>query len=160
MFESPEFWVAISFFVTASLLARPLVKRIGGALDARNRQIAAELAQARGLREEAAELLASAQQRRAEAQAEAHAILAQAEDEARRIRQQAERDGAAAITRRQQQAVDKIARAEAEALGEVRKTAAEIAVAATKKLLVDAMDQTRGDRLIDAAIEELPRRLG
>ena len=60
---------------------------------------------------------------------------------------------------RERIALERIARADAEALKEVRETAVDIAIAATRKLIADNLDATRGGALIDAAIAEMPRRL-
>ena len=56
-------------------------------------------------------------------------------------------------------AMAKIDQAEAQALAEVREAAVELAVAATRTMLVDNLDRARGDALIDTAIGELRRKL-
>ncbi len=54
---------------------------------------------------------------------------------------------------------DKIARAEAEALQQVREIAVDVAVAATRELIADKLDEDRKRALVDAAIDELPDKL-
>ena len=65
----------------------------------------------------------------------------------------------ASLRRREQLAMDKIAQAEADALQAVRNTAVDVAVAATRKLLTDRLDDAAATGLIDQAIAELPQRL-
>ena len=110
-------------------------------------------------REEAQALLAAYQDKQRDAEREAADILAHAEAEAERLRAEAEQELAAAVRRRTDAAMAKIDQAEAQALAEVREAAVELAVAATRTMLVDNLDRARGDALIDTAIGELRRKL-
>ena len=139
--------------------------RVGGArpgvegLDARAARIKAQLDEAEKLREDAQSLLAEYQRKQNAAAEEAAGIVAQAKSEAERIREQAQADLEQALKRREQQAVEKIAQAEAEALGEVRNQAVDLAMAASRRLLVDNLDEERAARLVDEAIKDLSDRL-
>ena len=53
IFSSPEFWVAVAFFVFVGALFKPGSRLITGALDARADRIRAQLDEAQRLREEA-----------------------------------------------------------------------------------------------------------
>jgi F-type H+-transporting ATPase subunit b len=75
------------------------------------------------------------------------------------VRAKAETELAAALKRREQQALDRIAQAEAQALAEVRNLAADLAVAATQKILTEKLDPAKAQSLVSDAIAELPRRL-
>ncbi|MGB8276004.1 MAG: F0F1 ATP synthase subunit B [Alphaproteobacteria bacterium] len=158
-FASPEFWVAIAFVLFVAATFRPLKKVIVGALDARAAKIRSEIEEAARLREEANSALAAYQRKQREAVKEAEEIVAFAEREASQIKAKAEEELNAALARREQMALDRIAQAQAHALQEVRNLAVEVAVAATKRLLVQNLDQTRADALTAAAIEELPKKL-
>jgi F-type H+-transporting ATPase subunit b len=63
------------------------------------------------------------------------------------------------MKRREQQALDRIAQAEAQALADVRNLAADLAVAATQKILTENLDPAKAEALVSDAIAELPRRL-
>ena len=90
---------------------------------------------------------------------EAEDIVAHAKDEAKRMREAAEAKLEQSLERREQLAVEKIKAAEAKALSEVRGQMIDLAVAATRKLIEDNMDQATGKKLVGEAIEEIPARL-
>lgn len=110
-------------------------KTIFGALDKRAEAIAAELEQAKNLREEAAKALASAERAQAEADKEAEAIIAQAKTDADAMMADARKDLADRLARREASAEQRIARAAQEAEEEVRRAAADAATAAAKEIL-------------------------
>ena len=56
-------------------------------------------------------------------------------------------------------AVDRIAQAESATIAEVRNMAAELAVDATRRLIVERLDDAKAAELVDAAIQELPGKL-
>lgn len=76
----------ILFFVVLFYFKVP--GSLGSRLDDRAQKIADELEDARRMREEAQELLASYQRRQREAETEAETIVSQAKKEAKRIREQ------------------------------------------------------------------------
>jgi len=159
MFESPEFWVAIAFVIFVAALARKLVAMVRAALDARSARIEGELDEARRLREEAQDLLASYQRRQREAVKEAEGILAQAREDAETIRTNAGAELQAALARRREQALDKIARAEAMAVQEVRAAAADLAFRATRRLIGEAMDAGRDAKLVAETLDTIAKKL-
>jgi F-type H+-transporting ATPase subunit b len=158
-FGQGETWVAITWIIVVVLLAKPVFRGISAALDMRAEKIRARIEEAERLRAQAQELLASYQKKQRDALKEAEAIVAQAKAEADRIAAQAAIDLDELIKRREQQAVERIAQAEAEALREVRNTAVDIAINATRKLIVAHMGGDHASALIDAAIKDLPARL-
>ncbi len=159
MFESPEFWVAIAFVIFVAALARKLLATVRAALDARSARIEGELDEARRLREEAQDLLASYQRRQREAVKEAEGILAQAREDAETIRTNAGAELQAALARRREQALDKIARAEAMAVQEVRAAAADLAFRATRRLIGEAMDAGRDAKLVAETLDTIAKKL-
>ena len=82
-------------------------------------------------------------------------IVAHARVEAERMAQEAGEKLTDAIKRREQQATDKIAQAEADAIAAVRNAAVDIAIAATRRILAEKMDEKEQAALIDQAIGEL-----
>lgn len=155
-----ELVVAIGFalFVGAAIYyGAP--KWIAAALDKRGERIAAEIAEAVRLKEEALALLASFERKRAEAQAEAEAIVAQAHAEAERIAGEAHARISEFIQRRTKQAEEKISLAESQAAAEVRAAAADAAVKAAAEVLKGEAHGAFGAALIDQSIAELKTRL-
>ncbi|MFV3075783.1 F0F1 ATP synthase subunit B [Niveispirillum fermenti] len=159
MLQDSNFWYAVAFLIFILGVAKLAGRSILSGLDERGRRIAAELEQAQKLREDAQAALAQFQRKQRDALKEAEAIVAQAREEAARISTQAATDLEAALKRREQQAMDKIAQAEAQAVQQVRDLAVDIAVHATEKLLVENIDEVRGNLLVESAIKELPAKL-
>lgn len=154
-----EFWVLVAFVLFVGFMVWKARKALVGGLDSRAARIKAEIDEAQRLREEAHALLAEYQKKQREALGEAQAMVKQAEEEGKRVRAKAETELTAALKRREQQALDRIAQAEAQALSEVRNLAADLAVAATQKILVEKLDAAKAQSLVSDAIAELPRRL-
>ncbi|MEC9165890.1 MAG: F0F1 ATP synthase subunit B, partial [Pseudomonadota bacterium] len=90
MFSDPTFWVAVGFAIFVVAAGRPIMAKIGGALDNRAAEIAGKLEEAKNLREEAQTVLANYQRLQRDAATEAEAILAHASEEAERLRAAAE----------------------------------------------------------------------
>ncbi len=132
LLHEPEFWVGVGFVLVIALLVwKGVPGMIGKMLDSRAAVIAAELAEARRLRDEALALMA----------AESRAGLK------------------SQIERRAQAAQDKIAQAEAAAMNEIRALAANAAAGAAEKLIAARMDEKRAAQLIENSIKDLGGKL-
>lgn len=158
MFADPTFWVAISFIVFIALMVKP-AKKVLGTLDKRAGRIKEQIEEAEKLREDAQHLLAEYQRKQRQAIEEAGQILAHARAEATRHREQTAQALDTALKRRERQALDRIAQAEAQAVDEVRQAAADIAVAATRRLLESSLDDAKRAEMIESAIKELPQKI-
>ena len=128
-------------------------------LDKRAADIAAELEQAKKLREEAQQLLAEYQRKRNEAEEEAKSIVAAAEKEASALREEARQKTEDYVTRRTALAEQKIKQAETEAVNEVRASAVELAVAAAEKVMADKVDAKKAGDLFKSSLGELKNQL-
>ena len=159
MLSSPEFWVAIGFVLLVGSIFRPVNRSLGGMLDARSRKIKETLDEASRLREEAQHLLAEYQRKQRDATRETEETVERAMEECDRVSEAATAKLEQALERRTQLALEKIAQAEAAALREVQETSVDIAIAATRKLLADGVDETGARALVDEAIAELPAKL-
>lgn len=155
-----DFVVSIAFLVFIGILFYFKVPgMIGGMLDKRAEGIAAELDEARKLREEAQTVLASYERKQREVQGQADQIVEHARQEASLAAEQAKQEIASSIARRLQAAEDRIASAEAGALRDVRDRATEIAIAAASSVIAGQMDGTQADKLIDDAIATVDAKL-
>lgn len=86
IFADSAFFVLVAFAIVIFIFARAgLHRMIASGLDKRSQKIADELDEARRLREEAQELLATYQRRQRAAEEEAQGILAQAKKDAQRF---------------------------------------------------------------------------
>lgn len=159
LFMTPQFWVLIGFVIFAGIVIRPVMRGITAALDGRAESIRTSLDEARALYEEAQHLLAEYQRKQREAAREVDDIVAHARIEAERMVRESEEKLAETMARREQLAKDKIAQAEVDAVAAVHNAAVDIAIAATRRILAEKMDEGQQAALIDQAISDLPNRL-
>lgn len=159
-FGNSDLMVAFSTFLFLALMWYLGVhKLIGKALDDRATKIQGELDEARRLREEAQSLLASYEKKQKEVQTQVDHIVSTAKSEAERAAVEAKADLERSIARRLKGAEDQIASAEAAAVKEVRDTAISVATRAAAAVIAQKMTDQTGDALIDAAIQDVGKRL-
>jgi len=159
LLHEAEFWVLVAFVIFVAGVWKPMRRAIDGALDARANRIAAELDEARRLRDEAEALLAEYQQKQREAEGDAQAIIAHAKEEAELLAARAQQDLQQALERRTRLAEERITQAEAKAVDEIRAAAVDVAIAAARDVIAGGLDENRRAALVDAAITALPQAL-
>nr|WP_299437681.1 F0F1 ATP synthase subunit B [uncultured Rhodospira sp.] len=158
-FSHAETWVLVAFVIVVGFVIVKFGGTVVRALDSRAERIRAKLDEARTLREEAQGMLAEYEQKHKEAMQTADEIVEHARVEADRLRRQAKDDLEESIGRRERQAEERIAQAEAQAVREVRAQMVTVAVAAAERIIAERMDDRHQAALVDAAIDDLPRRL-
>ncbi|NJO54472.1 MAG: ATP F0F1 synthase subunit B [Bacteroidales bacterium] len=160
MIDSPEFWVAVAFFIFFGILGYFKVHKVMVAsLDSRAARISTEIAEATRLREEAEKVLADYKRREQEAHAEADAIIGYARQEAERIAAEGKAKVEEFVARRTKLAESKIAQAEAQAMVEVRTIAAEAAAKAAERILVQEVKGKLADDLIGNGLAAVKARM-
>lgn len=158
--HNTNFIVLLAFIVFLAVLVYFKVPgMVGGLLDKRAEGIAAELAEARSLREEAQTILASYERKQKEVAEQAEHIVAHAKKEAAEAAEAAKADLKSSIARRIAAAEDQIKSAENAAVKEVRDTAVSVAIGAAKDLIAQKMTAADGNKLIDAAIGDVETHL-
>jgi len=155
----PKFWVALSIVVFFLLAMRPIGRLLAKALDARSAQIAADLAEARRLREEAQAMLDLYKKKQQESLKEAESLLAQAKVDAAQMAEHAEAELKSALDKRMKLASERIAQSEAKALQDVQNHVVDIAIAAARTLIREHLERSGGKDLIRQAAQELERKL-
>jgi len=158
-YESTTFLVAAAFILFFVIFGKKMGAAIGGMLDERSQKISDQLDEARRLREEAQELLASFEKKQHEALEEAKSIVTAAKDEAERLAAEAAAQLEHNLQRSEQLATDRINQAQAQAVAEVKDMAVEIAVDAAKRMLTSDVSAAKADALIDDAIKDLDGKL-
>ncbi|MFZ1429757.1 MAG: F0F1 ATP synthase subunit B [Geminicoccaceae bacterium] len=154
-----ELTLLVCLIILVVLIWKPVKKAVLGALDARADKIRSELEEAQRLHEEAKSLLAKYQRQLHEGEKLAADILAQAETQQRRFEEKMRADYDLAVKRRTELAVERIAQEEAQAVQEVRSRAADLAIRATRRLLVDKIGNAEAKSLVQGAIGEVGRKL-
>ena len=159
IYTSPAFWVAVAFIIFVIIFAKPAWKFTITALDGKINQIEASIEEATNLREEAQDLLASYKRKLADAEKEAEAIIGQAREEATTLKLQMAKDLEVSLNRREKLALDRISQAENDATVEVRAMITDIALSATRQLLIENINDAKADDLINASIKDLSNKL-
>lgn len=158
--RNTDFIVALGLIVFIGILVYYKVPAlIGGMLDKRAEGIRSELDEARKLREDAQELLASYERKQREVKDQAERIRTQAREDAEAAAKQAKADLETSIARRLAAAEDQLAAAEARAIRDVRDRAVAVAIAAARDVIAAQMTAADGNKLIDDAIETVDSRL-
>ena len=147
------FWVAVALFAFLAILFKFGVPgMIVGALDKRGLQVQAELDEAKRLRKDAEDLLASFTARKALAEKEADDIIANAEIEAKNLAAESKAKMDDFISRRTKQAELKIAQAEEQAITDVKASAANLAIKASSMIIAS---NNLGDGLVAKGISQI-----
>lgn len=158
--SNTDFVVLLAFlFFVGILVYFKVPARLLGMLDSRAVVIKAELAEARALRDEAKELLASYDRKSREVQEQSARIIATAKEEALAAAAQAKADLKVTIARRLAAATDRIASAEASAVREVRERAVTVAIATASDLLKRQMTAETASASLDDAIVQVGAKL-
>ena len=158
--RNTDFVVLLGFLVVVGLLLYFRVPTlIAGMLDRRAEGIRRDLAEARSLREEAQQLVASFEQRRREVSDQAARIVAEAREQAQLASVKAQEDAARAVQRRIASAEEQIAAAQAKAIREVKDQAASVAIAAARDVLTQQLTPADQARLVDQSIATVGAKL-
>lgn len=158
--RNSDFVVLIAFLLFIGVLVYFKVPgMLGGLLDKRAETIRAELEEARKLREEAQELRASFERKKAEVKEQAERIVAKAKADAETAAKQARAELEATIARRLRAAEDQIGAAEAAAVRAVRDQAIAVSVSASAELIAKNLSAEDAAKLIEQSIGTVDARL-
>jgi len=158
--STPEFWVAVSFFLFLGLVFYFGVhKKIAAALDDRSALIAKEIEEAKHLREEAEKVLADYRRKQGDAAEEADDIVRLAAKEAETFAAETSRNMKEQFERRMKLAEDKIGRAEADAVRDVRAAAADAAIAAAQMVITAQLTPETAGKLVTQGIDAAKSKL-
>jgi F-type H+-transporting ATPase subunit b len=158
--SNTNFVVLIAFLLFVGVLIYYKIPGLlMGLLDKRAVQIRAELDEARAVREEAQQLLASFERKSRDVVEQAERIVKHAKEEAGNVAEEAKVALAKSLERRLKAADEQIANAEAAAVKEVRDSAVQIAVAAAGDVIAKSMTTADANSRIDAAIKVVEDKL-
>ena len=158
-YTGPAFWVAIAFLCFVIIFTKPIWKFATSALDKKIKAIEDSIEESAKLREDAQDLLAKYKRKLSDAEVEAQNIISEAREDAGALKDKLTRELEATLERKEKQAMERISQAENEAREEFRTITADLAIAATRQVLFEQIEQSKADELIDEAITELPDRL-
>jgi F-type H+-transporting ATPase subunit b len=152
-------WVAISSAIFVVLVLKLAGAKIAAALDAKIAQIRAEIETAERLKAEAQALLADFQQKQRDAEKTAADIIEAARKSAEGVHKMAEADLAESMARREAQLAERLKRIEEKAIADIQNHAADLAMQATREIVVKTLDEKAGGKLVDQAISSVAKYL-
>ena len=143
------FWLVVTFVILLGLMWTIALPRIGRGLEQRQKHIDDDLSEAEKFKQGAEEAIKAYEASLAEARAEAHKLLAetQAELDKQAADQRTRLD--AELADKQAQAESRIREAREQALSSVREVAAEVARAATERLIGVEPSQDAANAAVD-----------
>ncbi len=159
IYASPAFWVAVAFAIFVLILAKPIWSFTIRTLDGKINEIEASIEEATNLKEEAQDLLARYKRKLSGAEKESEDIIARAREDAVALKAQMNQDLEFSLNRREKLALDRISQAENDATEEVRAMVIDVALSATRQLLIENIDEKKVDDLINTSITDLSNKL-
>lgn len=153
-FISQVFWLLVTFVALYLIMWRFVLPKIGDLLQERQERIDDDLQRAEGLRDDAAKALEAYEKAIAEGREKAQAVLRAAAEKS--AAEAAERSAAlvARLTEESDAAEQRINAARDEALGNVQAVAAEVARAATSRLIDADVPENDAQNAVAAAVRE------
>lgn len=152
-------WIGVAFVLTLVLIIKYLMPMINKGLDARADKIRDQLEQAKRLRAEAQELLATYQRQQESSLKQAEEILATAKRDAADLRARAAEELKQNLERRTQQAKERIARAESEAVAQIRNEIIESATRMAHEMIAARMSGQSDDPSVARAVAAIERQI-
>lgn len=151
-YESPEFWVGLSFVAVVVLLARPVGRLLNVMLNKRIDGIANRITEVQKLNEDAQKLLAEYEKKYLNAEKEARNILKKSEREIEFLKNERLKKLENEMSIKQKEAESRIKAAQDEALREITELTSDLTIAALKKALEQNLSEKTQDQLIDESI--------
>jgi F-type H+-transporting ATPase subunit b len=159
LFHNTTAWVALSFVLLVALLVKTAGSKINAVLDDKIALIKAEIETAERLKAEAQALLADFQEKQRDAEKAAAEIIEAARKSAEGVHKMAEADLAESMERREAQLADRLKRIEEKAIADIQDHAADLAMQATREIVVKTLDEKTGGKLVDQAISSVAKYL-
>lgn len=148
-------WLGASFLIFLFIVWKMGKDAFLRMVDAKIEKIRSEIATAESLRIESQELLAQYERKHRDAVQEAETIIKNAQKSAQQIKAQAEKDLDETMARREKQLAERLERMQQNAIAEIQQHAANLAIQATKEIIIDNMDKKVSEKLIDQSIKDV-----
>jgi F-type H+-transporting ATPase subunit b len=156
-FANAQNWVLLSFIIFVFLAYKLGRSSVLNALDSHIDKARTDVEDAEKLRVEAQELLSDYQRLKSEATTEAESIVKVAAQHAEKIKSNAVKSLDTELARREEQLKERLSNMEAQAFEEMRHYAADLAVKATREIIIENIDSKKAKSLNDKAIAEVTK---
>jgi F-type H+-transporting ATPase subunit b len=153
-FPSQIFWLVLTFVGLFLFLRQVALPKVTETLEARRKKIEGDLEKAAALKSDAEKALAQYQAAVAKSREEAQALLRKVGDEAQAKATAAQDALAQKLAQQIKGAEDRIAAARKTALANIERVSAELAQAATERLIGVTVDAAAAQSAVGAAIKE------
>jgi len=153
-FSDTHNWVLISFLLFVALAYKMGRGSVTSALDSHIETARKDVEEAENLRVEAQELLSEYQRMKRETASDAEEVIKTAEEHAQKIREKASKELDAELARREEQLKERLSLMESQAIEEMRAYAADLAIKATREIIIDNIDSKKAKSLNDQAISD------
>lgn len=154
-FSDSHSWVLLSFILFVALAFKFGRASVTAKLDGYIAAARNDVEEAERLRVEAQELLSKYERLKRETSADAENVIKTAKEHAVKIREKAEKELEAELARREEQLKERLSLMENQAIEEMRIYAADLAIKATREIIVENIDSKKAKALNDKAIEEI-----
>jgi F-type H+-transporting ATPase subunit b len=148
-------WTIITFLVVLMILRFTAWKPLLAALTSREEKVRSSLEQAEKARQDAQHLLDENQRQLARAEEQSQRIIREGREMGEKLKVEIVEKANASSRHMIEQAKDEISREKEKALTQLRTEVADLAIAATGKLLDANLDTPKQRQLLDAAIREV-----
>lgn len=152
-------WVALSFVLFAILAFKLGRKSVVGKLDDKIQEIKDEIDNAERIRVEAQELLAQYQRKQQDAEKEAKEMVKNAKAQAKTIKKNMQTELDETMARRELQLADRMKRLEENAITQIQNEAADVAMAATTEMIMQALDDKTQKTLTESSVDVISKQL-
>jgi F-type H+-transporting ATPase subunit b len=148
-------WTIITFLIVLAILRWTAWKPLLAALTSREEKVRSSLEQAEKARQDAQRLLDENQRQLARAEEQSQRIIREGREMGEKLKVEIVEKADASSRHMIEQAKDEISREKEKALTQLRSEVADLAIAATGKLLDANLDTPKQRQLLDAAIREV-----
>lgn len=158
-YQSAEFWVAMSFVLVVLLLSFPIARIAKAILYKRARKIGKRIEDASILKEDAQKLLAEYERKYRKAKQEAQEIITRAEKEINFLKRESLNKMEATMASKEKEVKERIKSSQANALKEISQITTEKTIKTVKQLLLQKINASTQDKLIDASIKNIEKTI-
>ncbi len=151
---SQIFWLVVCFAVLFFFLRNVALPKVSEVLETRRRKIEGDLEKAAALKAEAEAILAQYQKAMGESRERAQALLRQASEDAQKRAQAAQDTLGHRLAAEVKQAEGRIALARKDALANIERVAADLAQAATERMIGAQVDAATAQAAVGAVVRE------
>lgn len=153
-FASQIFWLVVTFVVLYLLMSRIALPRVAEILQERREKVSEDLAKAERLKNEAQEIYDAYEAALHKAREDAQKVLREANEQIADEQARRHAEYTRELNQQLEQAEQRIESAKQEALGNIESVSAEIAQAATTKLIGGQIGKEKAQAAVKAAAEE------